>query len=84
LLEQWGEDNDRTCRTEVTELFAFRDGGYSVAPRLQNIECPQCSRGTEPIGVCLDHRQQRYACPSGDGCSITLQRAKIDLDPGAR
>ena len=83
LLEQGGEDNDRAYNAEMAQLFTLRDGGNPITPRLQNIECPQCSRGTQSIGVRLDHGQQRYARSTGDGCSITLQRAKIDLDPGA-
>jgi len=83
LLEQWGEHHDRTCNAEVAKLFALRDGGYPVPPRFQNIECPQCRGGTQPIGVRLDHRQKRNACAPCDRRSITLQRAKIDLDPGA-
>ena len=41
------------------------------------------TRGTQPEGVRLYHRQERYARAPRDSRSITLQRAKIDLDPGA-
>src|SRR5688500_10869629 len=82
-FEQGGENDDGAFDIEASQLLAFRNRRNSVAPRLERIECAHGGFRAEAVGVGLDHREKRNTSATGQCCSITLQRAQIDLDPGA-
>ena len=84
FLEQRREHNDRASNTECSKLFSLADGRDAITPGLKNFNCPQRPGHTKPISVRFDHWKQRYTGAASDSCPITLQRAKIDIDPGAR
>src|SRR5687768_1744215 len=78
------KNENRPRHAPVTKLFAFPDCCHAVAPRLERFERTEHRFDAQSVSIGLDHRQQRYARATRKSGSITLQRAQVDLDPGAR
>src|SRR6266550_5141336 len=80
LPEQRREHDHRPRDAELAQLFAFYDGCDAISPWIEDIERSNCGGGAKPVRVRLHHRQQPNPGVPRHGRSITLQRAKIDLD----
>lgn len=83
VVQDWREDDDRSGDSESTQLFALGDCRDAEAPRIQRLECAHRGSGAEAVGICLDHGKKRDAGAPRCRRGIALQRAKIDVDPGA-
>ena len=69
--------------SRVPEEAGLGNGSDAKAPRIELLERAGDARRAESVCICLDHRQQTRRGKLGDACSVSQQRAKVDLDPGA-
>ena len=77
------EEDDGTRNAGRAKLEALADRGHAVAPGVQRLQDARHGDGAKPVGIGLDHGEERRTCAFGERDRISAQRAQIDFDPGA-
>jgi hypothetical protein len=83
ITVDWREDHDASADPCLAELSPFLDRRDAEAPGVHRLEGTRDRDRSEPVRVRLHHRKERHARSGRDRDGITLQRAEVDVDPGA-
>jgi hypothetical protein len=78
------EDDHGPLDAGGAELLTFGDGRDTESPRRQRLERARDGDRPEAVRIGLHHREQRHASAVGERRPISLERAEVDLDPGAQ
>src|ERR1019366_3476748 len=82
--QQRREDHHRERDAGRAKLASFRHRRDAETERIQLRERADDGQGAEAVTVRLHHREDGHARQARDRLPIAQQRAKIDVDPGAR
>jgi hypothetical protein len=84
LRAGWSEYDDRLLDSRVTELPSLCNGRNAESPGIQRLERLDYGDNAKPVGIRLDHGEERYAGAIKHCLRIAQESVEVDLDPGAR